>query len=177
MKKTIFILSIILLLNLNLAFAHGEETFAQAEELIESKISCDQLSEEQLEVIGDYYMEQMHPGEAHETMDEMMGGEGSESLRLMHINMARTFYCGEHDVISSGMINMMMGRSGMGMMGSNNTIGGKKMVFGMMNGGMMGNLGVIGGSLLGLIWFALAAFVFSAIFWLTHNWLVKSKKK
>lgn len=173
MKKIVFVFGIILLISFSLVSAHGEETFAQAEELIESKVSCDELTDDQLEVIGDYYMEQMHPGETHETMDEMMGGEGSESLRLMHINMARNFYCGDHEMMGSGMMDMMMGR---GMMGSGSMMkfGGKKMAYGMMDSGSMG---MVGGSLLMLVWLALAAFIFSAIFWLTHNWLVKGKKK
>ncbi|HII14883.1 MAG TPA: hypothetical protein HA362_01065 [Nanoarchaeota archaeon] len=41
-------------------------------------------------------------------------------------------------------------------------------------GGMMG-LGI--GMGFGLVYFALAAFVFSAIFWLTYNWLVKGNNK
>lgn len=93
----------VLLMNVNAVSAHSEEGFAQAEQLIESGISCESLTEEQLELIGDYYMEQMHPGEAHEAMDEMMGGEGSESLRQMHIQMAENNYCGK----SSGMMWMM----------------------------------------------------------------------
>ena len=40
---------------------------------------------------------------------------------------------------------------------------------GMMNGTMMG------GSF-GLVYFALVAFIFSVIFWLTHNWLVKKRR-
>lgn len=179
MKTIIFIFSIILLLSLNLVSAHGEETFAQAEEIIESKISCDQLTDEQLETVGDYYMEQMHPGETHETMDEIMGGEGSESLRQMHVNIARSFYCGEHEMMGSGMMDMIMGRTDAGMMSSGmidfkDTLGGNKMVFGMM--GDTAGMGMIGGGLLGILWFAIAAFVFSIIFWLTYNWLVKGKK-
>ncbi|MEE9526011.1 MAG: hypothetical protein V3V78_05390 [Candidatus Woesearchaeota archaeon] len=43
--------------------------------------------------------------------------------------------------------------------------------------GMMSNVGMFGGSLYKVIYFALAAFVFSIIFWLTHNWLVDGKSK
>ncbi len=49
---------------------------------------------------------------------------------------------------------------------------------GMMGYGMMGNYGY-GGiimGLLGIVWFALAAFVFSAIFWSTYKWIMKSNK-
>lgn len=112
MKQIIVTVFVILVLALPSVAAHGEETFAEAEEIIKAKMPCDELSDEQLEAVGDYYMEQMHPGEAHEAMDEVMGGEGSESLRQMHISMARSFYCGEHDAISPGMMSMMMGRGG-----------------------------------------------------------------
>jgi hypothetical protein len=94
--------------------AHGEETFAAAEEIINQKIPCDELTNSQIEILGDYYMEQMHPGELHEIMDERMGGEGSESLRQTHFNMGRAFYCGDHDQLNNGMMNMMMGRGMMG---------------------------------------------------------------
>lgn len=115
----------ILVINIGYGYAHGQETFAQAEEIIKQKIPCDNLTEDQLEILGDYYMEQMHPGELHEIMDERMGGEGSESLRQIHINMGLTFYCGERGAMSGGMMNIMMGRgmmnnydSNYGMMGS-----------------------------------------------------------
>ena len=115
MKKIIYfnIVIVSLLISISFANAHGEEDFAKAEELIKSKISCSELTNEQLEIIGDYYMEQMHPGELHEIMDERMGGEGSESLKQVHINIARAFYCGEHNMTGAGMMNIMMGRSGM----------------------------------------------------------------
>jgi uncharacterized membrane protein len=118
--KKIVLSFVIFLLTIAAAAAHGEEDFHNAEELIESGASCDELSDEQLELIGDYYMEQMHPGEAHERMDAMMGGEGSESLKQMHINMAGRLYCNEN----AGMMEVqyvnyanagggnMMGRSG-----------------------------------------------------------------
>jgi hypothetical protein len=116
MKKSIMFLAVFLF-SLVMVVASGNHDFKETEKLIEQKISCSQLTEEQLEHIGDYYMEQMHPGEAHEAMDEMMGGEGSESLRQVHINMGKAFYCGEHGAMSGNMMDMMMGRSG-GMMGS-----------------------------------------------------------
>lgn len=102
---------------MNDVYAHDDEEFAQAEDLLKQKISCDDLSKEQLEIIGDYYMEQMHPGELHEIMDERMGGEGSLSLRQVHINIARMFYCGEREAVSMGMMDMMVGRGSYGMMG------------------------------------------------------------
>ncbi|MFH1064184.1 MAG: hypothetical protein V1729_03835 [Candidatus Woesearchaeota archaeon] len=48
----------------------------------------------------------------------------------------------------------------------------------MMGGyGMMGGTGWFGMLLLGLLYLAIGAFVFSVVFWLTHNWLVKGKHK
>ncbi len=111
MKKisTLVILTLFLF-NLGSVYVHGEEAFAQAKEIIEQKISCDVLTDNQLEVLGEYYMEQMHPGELHEGMDAMMGGEGSESLKQVHINMGRAFYCEEDGMMGSGgMMGMMMG--------------------------------------------------------------------
>jgi hypothetical protein len=107
---------ILMLFSMSFIIAHGEDIFAEAEEIIMNKTSCNDISEDQLEILGDYYMEQMHPGELHEIMDERMGGEGSESLRIAHINMGNAFYCGEHDSFSRGMMDIMMGR---GMMGIN----------------------------------------------------------
>src|SRR3989344_3062650 len=126
-KKIIFVLIAVLFLNLSLVSAH-EHDFNETKQLIDSGISCDKLIDEQLEAIGDYYMEQMHPGEAHELMDEMMGGEGSESLKTVHINMAKTIYCNEN-VSSYG----MMGGNMMSMMGGNMMGYGKN-----YGGGMMG---------------------------------------
>src|SRR3989344_7893020 len=115
MKKGLFFM-VVLLLTPGLVNAVSQEELNEAKALIDSKITCDKLTNEQLEAIGDYYMEQMHPGEAHEIMDTMMGGEGSESLKQVHINMARRLYCNENIYIGYG----MMGSGGMmsrGMMG------------------------------------------------------------
>lgn len=43
---------------------------------------------------------------------------------------------------------------------------------------MMGYGGMMAwGMGLGIVYFALAAFLFSVIFWLTYNWLVKAEPK
>ena len=114
MRKIFFIVILVLLLNIGLVSAH-EHNLVETKQLIDSGVSCDKLSDEQLEAFGDYYMEQMHPGESHEMMDKMMGGEGSESLRQVHINMAKRLYCNEDTggmMGSGGMMNMMMGNWG-----------------------------------------------------------------
>ncbi len=164
-------LIVVLLLFSTFALANGDHgsEIEEGRNLIGSKVSCDDLNDEQLEAIGDYYMEQMHPGEQHEVMDEMMGGEGSESLGEMHINMARSFYCGEHDMMSSGMMNTMMGRSSTGMMGSSGMMEGKKTYDYKKSGGMMnmiGNMGSFG-------WFGMGfGFIFMILFWGLIIWLV-----
>ena len=122
MKKiSIIVIFSMLLLSVSLVSAH-EHNFAETKQLIDSGISCDKLIDEQLESIGEYYMEQMHPGEQHELMDKMMGGDGSDTLKQMHIQMAKRLYCNEDvgGMMGGGMMNMMMGGNmmGSGMMGN-----------------------------------------------------------
>ena len=130
MKKiSLIVIFSMLLLSVSLVSAH-EHDFGETKQLIDSGISCDELTNVQLEAIGEYYMEQMHPGEAHELMDEMMGGEGSDSLKQVHIQMAKRLYCNENidGMTGGGMMGMMMGSGGMmNMMGGQN----------IQNGGMM----------------------------------------
>ena len=115
---------IVFLLAMPLAFADSSQDFSGAQAIIAQETPCESLSQEQLEQLGDYYMEQIHPGEQHEAMDAMMGGEGSESLRQMHIAMGYRFYC-------SGLSNEA--NQYFGMMGSGYN-------YGMMGGGMMGGM-------------------------------------
>ncbi len=122
-----FGLMMLMMLTFSSVIAVEEDEFADAKQLIAAKTSCSTLSDEQLEKIGDYYMEQMHPGNAHKLMEEMMGGEGSAQLKQMHILMAKRLYCKEDvDVPGYGMMSssgMMVGKTkmmgyGTGMMGS-----------------------------------------------------------
>lgn len=121
MKKLLLlsIVNVLLLSLISLTFvmATEGEIFKEAEKIIQQKISCNELNDYQLEILGDYYMEQMHPGELHEIMDERMGGESSDLLRQVHMNMGKMFYCGEQRAMPMGMMNMMMGRGNYGMMG------------------------------------------------------------
>jgi len=129
MKKISFAMAIILLLNLGLVSAITQQEIKEAKGLIDSKANCKNFSDSQLEIIGEYYMEQMHPGESHELMHQMMGlKEGSKAEEQFHINMAKVIYCGEangvmgYGMMGGGMMNMMMGGGNMmgyGMMGNN----------------------------------------------------------
>jgi len=126
MKKIIlYIVVIILLTNLSLVSAITQQELNEAKSLIDSKANCKSLSDSQLEIIGEYYMEQMHPGKLHELMHKMMGlKEDSENEKQFHINLARNIYCGEDGMMGSGMMNggmmsmMMGGNMGYGMMGN-----------------------------------------------------------
>ena len=148
MRKILFAIMVVLLLNISLVFAH-EHNFNETKQLIDSGISCDKLTDEQLEAMGDYYMEQMHPGEAHEMMDQMMGGEGSDSLKQMHIQMAKRLYCNEY-------VGGMMGSGGM--MGMMNMMGGYYNGYGS---GMM--------FLVWLTYLLIIALIVAAIYWLIKS--------
>jgi len=76
-------------------------------------LSCSDLTDEELIRLGDGLMEEMHPGEQHERMDQMMGGEGSESLDAMHFQMGRNYLGCDSDnpaVVWGGAMGGMMGR-------------------------------------------------------------------
>ncbi|MBI2652479.1 hypothetical protein HYX00_03345 [Candidatus Woesearchaeota archaeon] len=122
MRKLLsLIVGIVLLLNLSLVSAITQQEIKEAKSLIDSKIDCKSLSDSQLEIIGEYEMELMHPEDSHEAMHKMMGlKEGSEPEKQFHINMAKTIYCGESGgMMGGGMMNMMMGGNmGYGMMGN-----------------------------------------------------------
>ena len=169
--KKILIYFLILILGISLVFS-AEDEFAEAKKLIDAKTPCTKLTENQLEMIGDYFMEQMHPGEAHQAMEKMMGGEGSESLRLMHIAMAKRLYCNDlSDSVNYGMM-------GSGMMSNYNTQnrgGMMNMMTGtnMMGSGMMGNYGYGYWSFINL----LSIVLLIGLIVLVYLWIIKLWKE
>jgi len=81
------------------------------------RVNPDQVPPALLEELGDAVMSEIHPdGDVHEWMDQMMGGEGSDSLAAAHRWMGYRYLSGGY---------------GPGMMGS--------ATGGMMGRGMMGN--------------------------------------
>lgn len=193
-RELVFILLTIYLFPLAAATvaSHGEE-FDEAQRIIDSNKSCRELTDEQLEVIGDYYMEQIHPGEAHETMDNMIGGEGSDSLKQMHIMMARKVYCNEGGIgMMSGNASNMKSSGGMMNMMPMNMM---PMMMNMIRGGnMMGSGGMMGGnagsmmgtttgywpwygSILNLIWLVFWLAVLVVASWLIYSLIMKKNNE
>lgn len=81
------------------------------------ELDCSAIPDEQFEALGDAYMGVMHPNEQqHELMDQMMGGENSQTLSAAHINMGRAYLGCWSDYSAAPVVMPMMG--GFGMMNS-----------------------------------------------------------
>jgi len=174
-NRLLVIFGIGLMLMSILAWAEEDhkQDIEEGKKLVESKVSCNQLTNEQLEVIGEYYMEQMHSGESHELMDKMMGGEGSDSLKQMHINMAKRLYCNENVGMGCGMMSGGMS-SMMGMMSGGNMMTGNKAYDYKKYGGMMGMMGsnMMGNSTWPFSFWGIANLIFMILFWGLIIWLI-----
>ncbi len=131
------------------------QNIAEAQEVSDySEIDCNQVTDEQLDELGDAVMSVMvGDGKQHELMDNMMGGEGSDSLSAMHINMGRR---------NLGCVD---GASGMGMMG-----GGMRQTSAMM-GNMfgLGDAMVFGGAGMLTFWVLFIFVVGLFVFWLNRK--------
>lgn len=115
--KKIFVAIVLLLAAM--AFAHDE--MKTPEDVINSvmkaqnvsvikEISCSKITSDEFEELGDAVMERMAGDhELHEQMDLMMGGEGSASLRSMHIAMGSNWVgCTRGSIMGTNMMPMMM---------------------------------------------------------------------
>jgi len=130
-------------------------------------VDCSKVTDDQFNKLGDAYMGVMLPNQQqHESMDNMMGGEGSASLKQAHINMGRS-YLGCWSNYNSGPVYMpMMG--GFGMMGGNDSYGNYYAPNGMMGwSGMMGGYyGGLGWITMILVWTLLILGIIAAVKWL-----------
>lgn len=155
---------------------HGESVEAVFQELLNQQsvstvqeLDLSKVSDDDWERLGDAVMELQHPGEAHEVMDRMMGGEGSDSLRQMHINMGQAYlgYGSGNNYYGSGMM-------GGGMVGYNNNRNFNAPAGMMGFGSMMGYGGYGGYGILGVAtWVLVIAFFASG----TYYFLRRAHKK
>ncbi len=170
MKRFAVSMGIILLLGLGFVEAISQQEIREAKRLVESNVDCNTLSDAQLELIGEYAMERMHPGDAHELMHSMMGlEEGSEAETRFHANLAKTIYCGKNSNSTAGVVGMMPP-------GDTGTVGygGMMPYFGgsMMGGaGMMGGYDTFGawGVISLLFWILITAGLILLVVWLYKN--------
>ena len=109
-------------MNVSAAESHDAE-LEEGKALVEAEADCATLDDEQLEAIGEYIMEVIHPGDAHDAMHVMMGiEEGTEEHELFHIALAQRMYCGSGSYgYGMGMMYGGMMSAGYGMMGWQNT--------------------------------------------------------
>lgn len=167
-KKIIYL--IVLILSISLVTAHhvkhDEIDYNEVKQLIDSNINCDKLTNEQLEEMGEYYMEQMHPGKEHNMMADMMGLHESDKIHDdFHVKLAKAFYCGDNKYMP-----MMMGSGGMMSIDTNSVMnhGGMN----MMGSNMMGSYGNFGWfwMLTGLVfWIVLIVVLILLAIWLYKN--------
>lgn len=145
---------------------HGESIEGVLSEILATQqintiqqLDCTQVSDAQLEHLGDAVMEQQHPGIAHQAMDRMMGGEGSDSLRVMHTNMGSAYLgCGGSNSGQS-MMGGLLSNSNL----NNQSQGGTMMGLGSMmglGGGVIGGFGIFAG----LTWIALISFLLAGAY-------------
>lgn len=127
------------------------------------ELDLDKITDADWERLGDAVMEAQHPGDAHEAMDQMMGGEGSESLTQMHINMGKAYLGSGRSNYTSG---MMMGN---GNYFSDTNSSQKEYSLKDMHLEMMSKYGVLGG----LTWLSMISFFVSGVYF----FLSQAKRK
>ncbi|MBI4856318.1 MAG: SHOCT domain-containing protein [Acetobacterium woodii] len=144
MKKVmlVFILSLLTILTLS-SISFADEMVLKSPDVILSEIMVEQgikdatqidpskVSQETLEALGDSVMEKMIGNTTmHDQMDIRLGGDGSESLKAFHINLAINYLTdypnGMMNLMSGGMMSNSYsstnsGWFGNGMMNNNNS--------------------------------------------------------
>lgn len=141
MKSNIALACVLIVLGALSAWANGDAHDLSVDEILDEiraelgigsrqEIDPEAVSDPLLERLGEAVMNE-HAGSdrAHERMDRMMGGEGSESLASAHRWMGYRYLTGGYGTGTDGM--MRSGMMGSGMMGSG-TMGGSRGSWGMM---------------------------------------------
>jgi putative membrane protein len=136
-KKTLVLISVIFFLAMPaVLFADDDKHSGSVEDVLKAirqeqnvtqnkDINADKVSDKLLEELGEAVMSLRVPDERqHEWMDNMMGGEGSESLRAAHMRMGYAYLTGGFRgrgmsgggmMMGAGWDRPMMGGDGWGM--------------------------------------------------------------
>ena len=105
---------------------HGGTVDEVLEEVLSSRnlatvdqLSCEDVTDSEWEELGEAVMSLAHPDpDQHAAMDQMMGGEGSETLKQAHINMGQAYAgcaSGSYGMMGGMLATNPSGASGSGM--------------------------------------------------------------
>ncbi|MCX8205921.1 MAG: hypothetical protein N3H30_01695 [Candidatus Micrarchaeota archaeon] len=95
--KQFMLILALLLLSVPILFAHRglglKVEYEIGRVLVAQNASCDTLSDFELEMIGDYYLETKYPGRYHEMIDSGFGSRTTEEINQFHRDVAYEYYC------------------------------------------------------------------------------------
>lgn len=137
----------------------------------QSQLDCAKVTDTQFEKLGDAVMGYGITEQQHTAMENMMGGEGSATVKLAHINMGRS-YLGCWANYNSGPTPMMGYLSGSSTPGVYGQAGGYYGPAGMMGYGfnsgwnMMGGYYWFGWITMLLVWILLLLSIVALVKWL-----------
>ena len=138
-------------------------------------IQCEQITNEQFEELGEALMSSMHPNEEeHELMDQMMGGEGSDSLEARHIIMGQRYLGCLSGITKSGFGLMSMT---MGSWPHLATKGGENSMMGFSSMGLGGGWMWLGWIWMILFWGLAILAIVALVRWLTNQGRSEAKGK
>jgi hypothetical protein len=137
----------------------------------QNKINCSKVVDDQYEKLGDAVMGYGITEQQHTAMENMMGGEGSATVKQAHINMGRSYVgCWANYNSAPSMVGMM------GSSGSNNDYptgynsnSGMMGYYPSMMGGHYGGYAWFGGITVLLVWGFLILAIIALLKWLNKK--------